>query len=448
MSHNYSPATSLSGGERVRVIAASAAGNFAEWFDFGLYGVVATVLAGQFFPAGDPTVALISTYAIFALTYFTRPAGGLLAGWLGDTFGRRAALFISISIMTVGTGLIGILPTYETIGIAAPIMLLACRLLQGIGAGGEYGSAVTFIAEHSSDKDRAVNVSYVVGSTFLGVLSAVGLAAATSTLLGDTAFETWGWRILFLLAVPLGLLGIYIRRRVSETAAFEDIAADRKETDTHATPIRTALKSQWPTIILFILIVAVYALITPTLSSYFITFLKGPGELSGGEAYTITMIADVLLIVAALVAGRLMQRIGLYKLMLFGSIFVAITAVPAFSLSTLGFAGAIAGGILLAAGKGALAVPAALSIAALFPANVRVTGGSLAYNLTVVLFGASGPLLGVWLNDQMNSPFAFSFYLAAIAAISAIATFIGRTRMGKSSFDQTHSPAEKSQSHR
>src|SRR5699024_6809340 len=141
-----------------------------------------------------------------------------------DTFGRKVALFVSISIMSIGTGAIGLLPTYESIGVVAPLLLLLCRLLQGIGAGGEYGSAVTFISEHSTPSDRATNVSYIVASTFLGVLAALGLSSLATALLGEASFQNWGWRALFLLAVPLGLIGIYIRKFVSETPDFQKVS--------------------------------------------------------------------------------------------------------------------------------------------------------------------------------------------------------------------------------
>ncbi|WP_427017766.1 MFS transporter [Pseudarthrobacter sp. P1] len=420
---------SAQGVNRVQIIVASAAGNFAEWFDFGLYGVLATVLASHFFPKGDPTVALLSTYAIFALTYLTRPLGGLVAGWLGDTLGRRTALFVTVTLMSVATGAIGLLPTYASIGIFAPALLLLCRLVQGLGAGGEYGSAVTFLAEHSSPKQRATNVGYLVASTFLGVLVAVGAASLCTALMGDALFNAWGWRILFLLAVPLGLAGVYIRRQVAETPEFVEMASNRARSHEAATPIRTALRTQWSTMVLFVLVVSAYALITPTLSSFFITFLKGPGGLSAGDAYGITLLVDVLLIVAALAAGPLMSRFGMYRLLLGGSLFVAITAVPAFALAATGYWGAVLGGALLAVGKGMLAVPVALSISQMFPARVRITAGSLAYNICVVIFGASGPLLGVWLSEKAGTGLAFSLYLAVIAGIAAIATFVGRNRI-------------------
>lgn len=412
--------------ERVRVIAASSAGNFAEWYDFGLYGVLATVLASHFFPAEDPTVALLSTYAIFALTYVIRPAGGLIAGWLGDVLGRRAALFATISVMSLATAAIGLLPTYSSIGIGAPVLLLVCRLFQGLGSGGEYGSAVTFIAEHSSTHDRARNVSYVVASTFIGVLVAVGAASLFSSVLGEAAFDSWGWRILFLTAVPLGVLGVYIRRRVPETQKFQETVQEREKSQEAATPVRTAFRTQWPVMLIFVLVVSVYALITPTLSSYFITFLKGPGSLTDSSAYNITLLTDVVLIVAALVAGRLLSRWGMYRLLLSGSLFVAVTVVPAFVLAATSFWGAVLGGALLAVGKGVLAVPVALAISQMFPARVRITAGSFSYNASVVVFGATGPLLGVWLNGRFDNSYAFSVYLAAVAVIAVVATVSGR----------------------
>src|SRR5699024_5704918 len=210
--------------------------------------------------------------------------------------------------------------------------------------------------------DRATNVSYIVASTFLGVLAALGLSSLATALLGEASFQNWGWRALFLLAVPLGLIGIYIRKFVSETPDFQKVSVSRAKSHETATPVRSAFRTQWTTMVLFVLVVAVYALITPTLSSYFVTFLTETAGLSGGEAYNITLIANILLVAAALVTGRLMKRFGMYNIMLTGSIYVAVVAVPAFLLSTTGFKGAVLGGILLALGKGLLAVPAAFAI--------------------------------------------------------------------------------------
>ncbi|WP_020500852.1 MFS transporter [Sciscionella marina] len=414
---------------RARVILAAVAGNFAEWYDFGVYGVVATSVASHFFPHGNQTVALLSTYAVFALTYFTRPLGGLVTGWIGDIWGRRASLSITIVVMCLATMLIGILPTYSAIGIAAPVLLLACRLLQGLGAGGEYGSAISFLYEHSSARTRARNISYLVASTFVGVLVAVGVASLVSAVLGSADFDSWGWRILFLLALPLGALGVYVRMRIGETPQFQQLAAARQDEGRHATPMRDAFRQQWRTMVLFFFAVAVYALITPTVSSYFTTFMRGPGHLASSAAYTITLITDAVLVFAALVGGRVMDRVGPQRLLLGSSVSVAVLAVPAFIAAASGYWGAVIGGVILAIGKGLLAVPAALAVAHMFPTSVRVTAGSFAYNATVVVFGSSGPLLGVWLNSQTGSEYSFGVYLSAVAIISAIACVVGRRRL-------------------
>ncbi|MYW97362.1 MHS family MFS transporter [Amycolatopsis rubida] len=434
--------TELTSQTRGQLIRAAVAGNFAEWYDFGVYGVVASSVAAHFFPSGDPTTALLSTYAVFALTYVSRPLGGLVAGWIGDTWGRRASLTITIVLMCTATALIGVLPTYAAMGVGAPALLLACRLLQGLGAGGEYGSAASFLYEHSSPRTRARNISYLVASTFLGVLAAVGVASLTSAVLGNAAFDAWGWRILFLLALPLGAIGIYVRLRVQETPQFRQLAHARGSRNQRATPIRDAFGQQWKTMLVFFFVVAVYALITPTVSSYFTTFLKGPGQMSSSDAYSITLITDGILVVAALAGGRIMERVGLHRLMVGGAAFVAVFSVPAFVIAAQGYVGGIVGGVILATGKGMLAVPAALAIAYMFPTETRVTAGSFAYNATVVLFGGSGPLLGVWLNSQVGSEYVFGVYLSAVALVSVIAASVGRLRLKHPAGSVSTLPAE------
>jgi MHS family proline/betaine transporter-like MFS transporter len=246
-----------------KTILSAAIGNFAEWYDFAIYGVVATIMAKQFFPAGDPTTALISAYVVFGLTYVSRPLGGLIAGWLGDTFGRRRALSFTIILMCSGTALIGFLPSYAEIGIFAPLLLTACRLVQGLGTGGEYSSAISFVYEHSDPRTRPIRISYLVTTTFLGIASSVLVASLCSGILGEEAFDAWGWRILFWFAAPLGLVGLYLRSKVAETPDFEEVVAARKETRVKATPIRSTFRTQASAMLLFFCIVSAYALITP-----------------------------------------------------------------------------------------------------------------------------------------------------------------------------------------
>jgi MFS transporter, MHS family, proline/betaine transporter len=412
-----------------KTILSAAIGNFAEWYDFAIYGVVATIMAKQFFPAGDPTTALISAYVVFGLTYVSRPLGGLIAGWLGDTFGRRRALSFTIILMCSGTALIGFLPSYAEIGIFAPLLLTACRLVQGLGTGGEYSSAISFVYEHSDPRTRPIRISYLVTTTFLGITSSVLVASLCSGILGEEAFDAWGWRILFWFAAPLGLFGLYLRSKVAETPEFEEVVAARKEIRVKATPIRSTFRTQASAMLLFFCIVSAYALITPILSSYFITFIQRDGGLSSGQSYNVALAINLVMIATTLAAGRIMFRYGLQRTFVIGGLFIAVVSVPAFYLSTLGVAGALVGGSLLSVGKGVVAVAAAMAMSYMFPARVRVTAGAFAYNICTIVFGAAGPSLGIWFSGITGSNMTFSIYLGIVGLLSAVAAIVGRARL-------------------
>ncbi|MCI3244883.1 MULTISPECIES: MFS transporter [Streptomyces] len=412
-----------------RLIASAGIGNFAEWYDFAVYGVVASILAKQFFPAGNPAVALISAYALFGLTYVSRPLGGLFAGWLGDTLGRRRALSFTVLLMCTGTMLIGFIPTYSKIGIAAPLLLAICRLIQGLGTGGEYSSAIAFVYEHSDPRVRPVRISYLVTMTFLGITTSVLAASVCTAIVGESVFENWGWRILFLLSGPLGIAGLYLRNRVAETPEFARVNAESEVQHTKATPIRAAFRTQAKAMVLFFCVVSAYALITPVLSSYFITFMQSSGGISHGASYWISVVVNLVMIGATLVAGRLMSNHGLQRTFVIGGLFIAVISVPAFALASHGVAGALVGGSLLAVGKGIVAVAGAMAMSYMFPARVRVTAGAFAYNVCTITFGAAGPAIGLWLNDATGTSTAFSVYLAVVGALSVVAACVGRSRL-------------------
>lgn len=438
MSNQSTDIVVLTPRERRKAIIAAAAGNFSEWYDFSVYGVVAAIIAVNFFPAKDQFVALLATYVIFALTYVTRPLGGLLTGWIGDTYGRRPALAITIGVMTIATAAVGVLPPYAAVGIAAPILLLSCRLLQGLGAGGEYGSAVSFLYEHSTPKKRARTVSYLVASTFLGVLAGVGLASVITGIFGDAAFAEWGWRVLFLIALPIGLIGLYIRRRVQETPEFTALREADKLANIKPTPVRDSFRSHKKTMIVFILAIGIYPLVTTTVTSYFTTFLLGTVKINAGDAYAITLITDVALILAALVVGVVVDHIGIFWTLFGGAVLVAILGVPIFLIAAGGHAAAVVAGVILGACGGFLAVPAALAISQMFPPTVRITAGSFSYNVTVILFGATGPLLGVALTGQSGNVYAYGIYLSAVAVLSAVVCVLGRHEIRRVGGVDTH----------
>jgi MHS family proline/betaine transporter-like MFS transporter len=204
----------------LRAITGASIGNLVEWFDFAVYGYLATYIAANFFPSNNPTASLLSTFAVFAAAFFVRPLGGIFFGPLGDRIGRQRVLATVIILMSVATFAIGLLPTYATIGVLAPILLVVARLLQGFSAGGEFGGGATFLAEYSPDDRRGFLVSWLEFSTLIGFILGSGVVLVLNSSLGEDAMTAWGWRIPFLIAGPLGAVGLYIRLRLEDTPEF------------------------------------------------------------------------------------------------------------------------------------------------------------------------------------------------------------------------------------
>ncbi|MEV4597015.1 MFS transporter [Amycolatopsis sp. NPDC049253] len=416
----------FTGARRRRIIIAASAGNFAEWYDWGVYGVVATIIAAKFFPGNDPAVALLNTYAVFALGYIARPIGGIFFGWIGDKYGRRRALSISILFTCFGTALMGVLPTYAQIGLLAPVLLLVCRLAQSMGAGGEYASAISFVFEHSPAARRARNVSTLIATTFIGILCGSLLARVFSSVLTKDEYQTFGWRILFLVGLPLAAFGVYLRSKVEESPEFELLVKAREKAKAAATPLRDALRLHWVPIVVFIVCTASYALLSTTITSFLTTFLINVGKLDSTEAYNATIVSNVLVIAGTLVMGPVADKIGLRKALSLTGLVVAILAVPSLALAAGGGVGAFTGGALIGACKGLLALPALLAISQIFPTAVRVTAGALAYNVAQAVFGGTGPIIGVWLNDVTGGPYGLGVYLAALGLVTAVVSFYAR----------------------
>jgi MHS family proline/betaine transporter-like MFS transporter len=421
-----SPELEFTGRRRRRIILAASAGNFAEWYDWGVYGVVATIIATQFFPPGDAVVGLLSTYAVFALGYLARPFGGIVFGRIGDKFGRRRALSLTILVTCGGTAAMGVLPTYGQIGLVAPVLLVICRMAQSMGAGGEYASAISFVYEHSPLGQRARNVAQLVATTFIGIMTGTVLARLASAVMSKEAYNAYGWRILFFVAVPLAVFGFYLRSRVEETPEFEQLARVRRETAAEASPLRATLRQQWPAMTVLLVCTASYALISTTITSYLTTFLINVNGLSTNDAYNATILSNVAVILATLVMGVVCDRIGLRRTLTIAGVAVAVAAVPVLALAARGLAGGLIGGFLIGVCKGLLAVPALLALSAIFPSSVRVTAGALAYNVAQSLFGGTGPFIGVWLNDTTGSPYGFGVYLAVLALVTVVGSILGR----------------------
>ena len=324
----------MSGASPLRqVISGASIGNAVEWYDFAIYGFLATFIAANFFPAGNETAALLNTFAIFAAAFVMRPLGGLVFGPLGDRIGRQRVLAIVILLMAGSTLAMGLLPTYDAIGVAAPLMLLFLRCLQGFSAGGEYGGGACYLAEFASDRRRGLTVTFIAWSGVVGFLLGSVTVTLLQTLLGDAAMDSYGWRIPFLIAGPLGLVGLYIRLRLTDTPAFEALAASD---DVATSPLREAVQTAWRPILQVIGIMIIfnvgYYVVFTYLPTYFIKTL----HFSKTSAFVSITVACVVALVLILPLAALSDRIGRRPLLIAGTLAFAVLAYPLFLLLNSG----------------------------------------------------------------------------------------------------------------
>jgi len=404
--------------ERLRkVISAAALGNFVEWFDFAVYGFLATTIANLFFPGTDPSLSLLKTFGVFAVAFAMRPLGGLVFGVLGDKTGRRAILSITILLMASATTLIGLLPTYASIGIMAPILLTLLRCIQGFSAGGEYAGAVAYVMEHAPRHRRGWYGSFIPVSTFTAFASAALIAFSMENLLSSEAMATWGWRVPFLVAAPLGIIGLYLRWRMDETPAFQALAA---EAATHAhSPLSETLRTQGSAMCRLGAFIALTALSFYTFTTYFATFLQVAGGLTRPQSLLVSTVALVFSAAACPLAGMASDRIGRRKTIAAVCVWTLVAVLPAFWLASSGsVVNAIGGVLLLAVGALVCNVVTAALLSETFSTRNRYTASAFTYNVSYTVFGGTAPLLATWLISTTGSSLSPAFYLMAIAVLA------------------------------
>lgn len=426
MSEREQPASQeVSKAERRRTVIAASAGNFVEWYDWGVYGVVATIIGKQFFPDWSATVGLLSAYAIFAISYLTRPIGSAIFGHIGDKLGRRRALSLTIVVTCIGTALIGCVPGYTSIGFAAPVLLLLMRLIQSFGTGGEYATAISFVYEHGRKGRKATAVGSLTAMTFVGFLVGSLLATILSAALPVEAYQAWGWRVLFWLALPMGAVGLYLRRKTEEGEEFRQLQREMASRQrVSRSPVMEALRTHWSRILLFIGFLSTWAIISATLTSYLATFLRHNEALSATEAYAANTLGSVMIIVFVLLFSPIADRLGLRRATIVGSLVVAVGVIPGFALAGSGTVGGFIGAALLGLCKGVMAVPSLLAVSQIFPAHIRVTAGGLSYNIAQSVLGGTAPLVAVWLNSVSGTSLFFASYLVLAALVTLVITLL------------------------
>ncbi|WP_102143565.1 MFS transporter [Mycobacterium hubeiense] len=399
-----------------KVITGASIGNAVEWFDFAIYGFLATFIAANFFPSGNETAALLNTFAIFAAAFFTRPLGGFVFGPLGDRIGRQRVLAIVILLMSAATLGIGLLPTYEAIGVAAPLLLLILRCLQGFSAGGEYGGGAVYLAEYSSDERRGMIVTFMVWSGVLGFLLGSVTVTVLQTLLPAEAMDSYGWRIPFLLAGPLGIVGLYIRLRLDDTPAFAELS----QTHTVAeSPLREAARTARLPILqvigMMIIFNVGYYMVFTYLPTYFIKTL----HFSKTAAFASITLASLVALVLILPLAALSDRVGRRPLLIAGALGFAVFAYPLFLLLNSGsLAAAITAHCALAVIEAVFVSTAVAAGVELFTTRVRYSGFSIGYNIAVAGFGGTTPYVVTWLTGSTGNNLAPAFYVTAAALVS------------------------------
>lgn len=419
-----------------RVVGSSFLGNFIEWFDYASYSYLATVIALVFFPGEDRTVAVMSTFGVFALSFLVRPIGALFWGNMGDKKGRKWALSISILLMSGATFLIGCLPTYAMIGVGAPLLLLLLRMVQSFSAAGEYAGAATFIAEYAPTNHRGFYCSMVPASTAAGLLVGSLFASAMFNIWGaESQFVIeWGWRIPFWLAGPLGYITHYIREHLEDSPVYEQMQNDLKAKGLKGEdkPMRTLLRKHFKRLIIsfgacVLNAVGFYAVLT-----YLPNYLETTLNYDPASASIITNIVLVVYIGFIFLSGRVSDRLGRKKMLIAACVGFIVLTIPAFMLlSTMNFVIILVVELvmclLLTINDGTLSS----YLNETFPTDVRYSGFALSFNLANAIFGGSASYISFWLISVTGNNIAPAFYMVFIAVIALVAMVLSHEHTGQ-----------------
>ncbi len=398
-----------------KTVIAGMTGNVLEWYDFAVYGYLAPILGRLFFPASDRLASLLAAFAVFAIGYAARPLGGVIFGHIGDRLGRKPALIISILAMGIATFTIGILPTHAAIGTAAAASLVALRLLQGISIGGEYTGSIVLIAEQSLPERRGLNATWPQVGCLMGFLLGSGIGAGVSNLLGEAAMLHGGWRVPFLLGAVIAIVGLLIRRGLSESLPPQARAV------AGLSPVVLAFRDHWQTILRMMSILMVNTAGFYLLFVYAASYLTERMHMSTGRALDINTINLFVVLAAILPAAALSDRIGRKPLLYAATIGTILFGWPLWWLMHQhSFESVLLGqlGLALIFSAGLAVFPA--TIVEMLPPEVRVSGTSIGYNLGVGLIGGTAPLVATYLVARTGNDFAPVYYLIVFAFIQLV----------------------------
>jgi MFS transporter, MHS family, proline/betaine transporter len=405
-----------------RVVTAGVIGNVLEWYDFAVYGFFAPILAVKFFPAADPRVSLLAAFGAFAVGFLMRPVGAVLFGHIGDRYGRARALLFSVAMMAVPTVLMGLLPTYDMIGIAASLLIVLLRMCQGIAVGGEFTSSIVFLAENAPPRRRGFFSSFAMFGATTGTMLGSAVGALLTNAMSADSLASWGWRAAFVSGIVVAVVGIIIRRGMFDSPDREALAS----------PVTAAFREHPKQVARVLGLNMGSAATYYTLFVYAATWVAQTTKIERPAALDITTVTILTFLVVLPVAAWVSDRIGRRAMLMIGMTACLLMTHP---LLTVMHGGAVASTAAAQMTFGALlalqmaAIPAAMC--EMFPHGVRVSAVSVGYGLAYALFGGTAPAVAVWLMSRSGSDVAFAWYLIGLTVISLIVAVGVRDRHGE-----------------
>jgi MFS transporter, MHS family, proline/betaine transporter len=412
-----------------KATAVAAFGTFIEYYDFSVYGYVAATLSIVFFPSDNPTVSLLNTFLVFGSAFVVRPLGALFFGRLGDRAGRRVSLVASIGLMSLAAALTGLLPGYATIGVAAPILLVVLRMLQGFSTGGEIGGAASYIREWAPKDRRSLYISFIPGVGVFGKACAAGMAALAASLVPEDSMEAWGWRLPFLLAVPLGLLCLYLRLKIEDTPEFRDTDVTER---TNRKPLKELMADHRGPLTKVMAISTVQNVGTYVGTVFVASYLSTVLDFSKGQAATIVLLAVLTAAVFIPLCGQLGSRLGGKRVLIVSYLAYIALTIPSFLLMGRGSVGLAIAGLVLGMVPYALCQAGTYTVMPeFFPVQVRNTGVAFGHSIGAVIGGGAGPYVSTWLIDATGSTLVPAYILVAFG-LFGLALALGAVRRSTS----------------